>query len=116
MSTHVMSTLRAAPFDLLWNENPLADIRYSARPVTHGDVAPADSLFYFSSEGVPLPDEQAPGVLYMCRVRKTVDVATVGYAGSPENSLDVQLIFSWPYSAPEQTRQVQNFYGKISRY
>lgn len=116
MSTQVLGNLRAVHFDALWEEDPASFKSLPAQPMVHGNTPPADSLYYFSGEGLALKDEFEPSVIYQCRVRKTVDAATTGYANTAENSLDLQLIFSWPVSVPEAKRQMRNIYAKVARY
>lgn len=110
MSTKVCNALRATPFDELLGKGGLP-----VQPELAGERRDF-SVQYFSAEGLRLPDENTPGAVYLCRVDLTVDPTTRGYGDLIENTLDAQLTFSWPISAPESKRQVQNIYAKIARY
>ncbi len=120
MSSHVMNELRSVPFDALWTTDP-----ESNRDATTPSGPPADTVFYFTSEGTPasaadLSDSQKSlTVVYRCTVKKTPDTFTQSVGTATYNQLKLQLVFNWPAtgtSAITDKTRTKIVYGSIARY
>lgn len=121
MTSQVMAHLRAVPFDALWDEEPRADASNSSA----SEGTPSDSTYYFTGEGARLDLSGAmnnPEAVYECTVIKTLDEASrTPSSGSTINQgrynmLKLQLVYSWPISAPKENRQKHIIHASIARY
>ncbi len=145
MIGQVMSDMRPLPFDTLWNADPrgqisiyLGTLKPNAAPPSPPTGNPANSTYYFTSEGVmieptgttsPSPTAYTTSPLtavYRCRVIKTPEVATQNFANATGttpayNRLQLTLSFDWPVqpkvatSAPNASN-VKLVYESIARY
>jgi uncharacterized protein (TIGR02598 family) len=120
MSTYVLSEMRAVPFDALWAADPTTVA--NPAPATAATAAsPADTTYFFTSEGAPVAAADAPAtydVAYICVVKKTPDPLTQSASAGNYNQLKLQLQFSWPVIAGKAVAQptTLSIYASIARH
>jgi uncharacterized protein (TIGR02598 family) len=112
MTERVLSDLRSAPFDTLWNEKP-----GGLTPVAQSPNPPADSHYYFSREG-DLVEENDLQAYYDCVVRKVRDEPSRSPNLGPYNLMRLEVEFSYPKrrSGSSQGQTQRSLYANIARY
>jgi uncharacterized protein (TIGR02598 family) len=112
MTEHVLSDLRNAPFDTLWDEQP-GGVAPASQPMTE----PLNTRYYFSREG-DLVEETDFRAYYECVVVKTRDETTRSPKLGPYNLLKLELSFNYPKlpaNASANPNQ-RSLYASIARY
>lgn len=117
MAGFVTGDLHVAPFDQLGRPFPTL-------PMGEDETMPAtlaDSIYYFTQEGVPLPKTAtatSTEAHFECVVKKSVD-ESFRSVGGISNMVQVQLNFTWPVSTspdPAKRPEKSTFHASIARY